>query len=65
MSKRKCINCEFWFGPDDSGMMGTCQRRAPVPLSVGYDGPMVARAVWPLTGMDEFCGEFEQMDGAK
>ena len=63
MNTRRCIKCEFWFGPDDSGMMGTCQRYAPRASRVSYDGPMVTRAVWPLTGMDEFCGEFMLLDG--
>lgn len=65
MSKRKCIKCEFWFGPDDSGMMGTCQRYAPRATEISYAGPTVTRAVWPLTAMDEFCGEFEPMNGAE
>lgn len=62
MKDRRCIKCEHWFGPDDSGI-GNCQRHAPAPIPVGYEGPMTARAIWPLTGMDEFCGDFVALEG--
>ena len=52
-----CGHCRFWLAI--SGGMGECQCHAPRPGLAPPEGkPFSVR--FPLTGAEEFCGEFQQ-----
>jgi hypothetical protein len=61
--RNTCASCRYWdsdFGPDTTEN-GACLRYPPVVQSGN-------RAVWPLTVLDDWCGEFSaaefDLDGA-
>jgi hypothetical protein len=52
--KRACNQCEYW-DPLDTGetqgplLVGQCRRRSPAKRKTD----------WPITGLKDWCGEFE------
>ncbi len=62
-----CTTCRFWaaIGEEGSGL-GECRRYAPAPFPrsvlnikrLDADAPE-HDAMWPVTGMDDWCGDWE------
>jgi len=55
-----CVTCRYWrnLGRDKVGdLEGYCRRRAPQAW-MGPDNRS-ERPQWPLTGADDWCGEWE------
>ena len=54
-----CFRCKHWKHKADD--TGECRRYAPMPYAFGF-APVVgspARATWPMTHRQDYCGEFE------
>jgi hypothetical protein len=59
----QCHECEFWKKPGgaDSGRVGECHRRAPVPsFSPVMDEPKAVLRSGRLPCKNHWCGEFEK-----
>ena len=54
----QCGNCPFWYSK--KGTMGSCIRRAPVPLFGGQVTAHGPRGYFPATQDTEVCGEHPQ-----
>ncbi len=71
----KCEICQFWDECSSDSAIGTCKRNAPhvVVLDVKVDNPALqkfttekrATSVWPMTGKDDWCGEFKAKSAAE
>ena len=56
MSEQRCVNCRFWNAT--GRWFGECRRNSPLR----GDPVLVTRScVWPTTGDDGWCGEFEEI----
>ncbi len=64
--KRTCEYCEFWegFGAVDSDEeLGTCRRNVPtINKKVDQVGFETAFGIWPVTGAEDWCGEWRDAD---
>ena len=70
MSERieRCENCRWWLShrsiledeaEPEEGDAGECHRNAPIAHVEPEEGESGNRmSVWPLTEIDDFCGEF-------
>jgi hypothetical protein len=58
--ENKCKNCTYWSRGQDDISFGLCRRYAPSPTVMELS-PHGANyhIVWPSTGRDDVCGEFE------
>ena len=56
-NERKCSNCIKW--DYTSGNFGFCRAKAPMPIPVNGTASDQFQLVWPSTGMDDWCAEFE------
>lgn len=57
----ECRDCRYWV-PASSGAMGSCRRKAPVPLpwspKAGFSWSL--SVCWPVTEGGDFCGEADR-----
>ncbi len=53
---RSCLNCRFW---EPNGEEGLCRRYAPRPLVNSNWSLNSPAPSFPITGREEWCGEFE------
>jgi len=63
---RGCDGCRFWRrrDPDDrGGDWGEC-RRMPPTLPPVEDDKLLHVGIWPHTAGDDWCGEWQGVDGA-
>lgn len=51
---RVCANCRWAERPEDET---TCHRHAPVATGGMMSEP---RTMWPVVGLNDWCGDFEQ-----
>ena len=54
MSKRRCLDCQYFDPDDETG--GECRRYAPRPGDGGSE------ANWPIVYNDGWCGQFVPND---
>lgn len=60
MSNGKCGNCYFW--DYTQGNFGFCRARSPQPTVCKGDGKDSFLLVWPQTGLDDWCADFQERD---
>ncbi|MBT7100429.1 hypothetical protein HN937_23840 [Candidatus Poribacteria bacterium] len=72
----RCMECKFWAGldPDPAAGLGNdtgcglCRVQAPLPFR-DFDKPMGhpfrARAAWPVTAPDDWCGRAVAAKGSR
>lgn len=60
--KPACKDCHFWERNDEEGN-GCCCRFPPVPIL--HTDEKCARAVWPETEPEDWCGEFSPSSSRK
>ncbi len=59
MEKRRCADCVKWEYEGDN--WGKCKAHAPRPGILRKEGPRQNFIlVWPSTGADDWCWEFEK-----
>ena len=54
--KKRCSDCKDWDYV--KGNFGFCRHNAPSPMVVRGTVKDEYTLVWPSTGRDDFCGEF-------
>lgn len=55
---KQCKDCEWW---DGRGPYGDCCKKSPVVIIDGYEvGSSAHTTVWPETGENDGCGEFQK-----
>jgi hypothetical protein len=57
----RCSTCRFWEPPDSDDCFGECRRRAPLPRLGPDNADSIARAEWPSTFDDDWCGEWQPL----
>ena len=57
IEERKCKNCGKW--DYTSNNFGFCRANAPIPMIVKDTKGSEMALVWPSTGMDDYCFEFD------
>lgn len=71
MKVEKCMNCKFWGSNHSMGVdremnweVNRCQRHAPQPYHADETVPNNATdfALWPVTDMSDWCGEYQAGD---
>ena len=55
--ERKCKNCQKWDA--QAYPSGFCKAKAPQPTVVKGDAKDTYIIVWPSTGADDWCWDFE------
>ncbi len=59
----KCKDCRYWVQYHDNIYKGECQRWTPEPVTSYYHilvfGWSTTEALWPITGLNDCCGEGE------
>lgn len=66
--EKTCENCRFYAAQGEESTQGDCRRYAPHPSNVrvrdiGERGAPRFDAWWPVMSHDDWCGEFEAIDG--
>lgn len=61
MRAKRCEACDWWFryvGPRVTDLLGhgECRRKSPIPDH--RESQMTFTAAWPLTVLDDWCGEW-------
>lgn len=56
---RACEACAFWNKLEDEA--GECRRHAPQTISFEVDDEVKFESMFPVTGSDDWCGDFEQL----
>lgn len=51
----RCSSCKFW-GPTVDGVFDVCRKSPPRGSESGM-------TLWPSTGVSDWCGEYERLDG--
>ena len=62
MADEKCETCRFWHTPVDGIGKEICRRFPPVAVSEMFKDPPYPEptaGVWPVTGHNDWCGEWE------
>jgi hypothetical protein len=54
----RCNKCIWW--EFNKSNFGFCRKNAPRPTPVKADRNDEFQLVWPSTGLDDWCGNFEQ-----
>lgn len=59
-----CGACVFW--DPRNAHSGLCRAAAPRTHAVGQgDDDIAVRALWPLTGVEDWCGQWRPADAAQ
>jgi len=62
----RCADCKFWEMDMSERNFGVCKANAPSPSVMKTEENDEYKLVWPLTGKDDWCGQFkstvEKMD---
>lgn len=67
--EKNCENCRFFAASGGESTRGDCRRHAPHPATIrlrsySEQGPEAYESYWPVMSHDDWCGEFEPIDGA-
>jgi hypothetical protein len=69
LKAEECSGCRFYLDLSPNGQRGVCRRYPPMPITTEfawmgatYMEADRADAVWPMVGVEDWCGEYTPSD---